>query len=64
LKLEFPSNFLINGLETWIECVERAVRGKGLLPLVIWSALCELEDFEFLDMDSIQDERPVRLRIE
>jgi hypothetical protein len=60
----FTSEFLIACLETCIECVEKAVRGKGLLPLVIWSAICELDEFEFLDVDDIQDERPIRLKIE
>jgi len=64
LKLEFPSEFLIACLETCIECAERAVKGKGLLPLVIWNAICEPEEFEFLDVDAIEDDRPIRLRIE
>jgi len=62
--LEFPSTFLIECLETCIECSEKAIKGKGLLPPDIWSAICDFEDFEFLDETGIKEAKPIGLRIE
>jgi hypothetical protein len=62
--LEFPSFFLIECLGTCIECAEKAIRGKGLLPPEIWSAICDWKEFEFLDEEALEEDRPIRLRIE
>jgi hypothetical protein len=63
-SLEFPSYFLIECLETCIECAEKAIKGKGLLPPDIWEAICNWEEFEFMDVEGIEEPRPIRLRIE
>jgi hypothetical protein len=62
--LEFPSAFLIECLETCIECTEKAIKGKGLLPLNIWSAICDWKETEFLDEAGIEEPTPIRLRID
>jgi hypothetical protein len=62
--LEFPSSFLIQCLETCVECAEKAIKGKGLLPPSIWNAICNLDEFEFLDEEGIEEAKPIGLRIE
>ena len=63
-KLEFPSSFLFTCLETSIECAEKAIRGKGVLPAAIWLSVCELDEFELLDTEGIEEARQIRLRID
>ena len=62
--LEFPSAFLLECLGTCIECAEKAIKGKGLLPPDIWSAICDWKEFEFLDVEGLEEAKPLRLRIE
>jgi hypothetical protein len=62
--LGFPSFFLIECLETCIECAEKAIKGKGLLPPDIWGAICDWGEFEFMDVEGIEEPRPIRLKIE
>lgn len=64
LKLEFPSSFLIECLDTCIDCTKKAIIGKGLLPLPIWNAICDLNEWKFLDVDGIEETKPIKLRIE
>jgi hypothetical protein len=63
-KLEFPCSFLVECLETCVKCAEKAIIGKGLLPLPIWNAICNFDEFEFLDVERIGEVKPIKLRIE
>ena len=63
-KLEFPSFFLIECLETCVKCAEKAIIGKGLLPPPIWRAICDLDEVEFLDIEGIEEAKPIKLRME
>jgi hypothetical protein len=63
-KLEFPSLFLIECLETCVKCAEKAVIGKGLLPPPIWNAICDFKEIEFMDMEGMEEARPIKLKIE
>jgi len=64
LKLEFPAFFLIKCLETCIECAKKAIIGKGLLPPPVWNAICDIDDFNFMDVEGIEEARPVKLKID
>lgn len=63
-KLEFPVCFLIDCLDTCVNCAEKAVIGKGLLPLPIWQAVCDIEELEFLDIETLEEPRSIKLRID
>jgi len=64
LKLEFPAPFLIECLETCIECTKRAIIGKGLLPPPIWHSICNMGEFDFMDVEDLEESRPIGLKIE
>lgn len=62
--LEFPSFFLIEVLNTCIDCVEKAILGKGLLPIRIFNEICDMDEFDFVDIETIEEQKPIKLRIE
>lgn len=62
--LEFPSFFLIECLETCISCTKKAIIGKGLLPLHIWNAICDVDELEYLDTDSVEEAKPITLKLD
>lgn len=61
--LEFSYPFLLDCLKTCIDSVEKAIIGKGLLPLPVWRAICEPYEFEFMDVELLE-EIPIRLKID
>jgi hypothetical protein len=63
-KLEFPASFLIECLETCVKSTEKAIIGKGLVPHLLWSAICNLDETEFLDAKGMEEAKPIKLRIE
>ena len=63
-KLEFPASFLIECLETCVKSAEKAIIGKGLLPPAIWGAICDPKEIEFLDIEEIEEAKPIKLKIE
>jgi hypothetical protein len=64
LRLEFPSAFLIQCVETCTDCAEKAILGKGLLPPAIWGEICDLDEVQFLDTEAIEEARAIKLRID
>ena len=63
LKLEFPYFFLLDCLKTCVEGAEKSIIGKGLLPLPIWRAICEQDEFQLMDVEDIV-EKPIKLKID
>lgn len=63
-KLEFPSYFLIECFETCIDCTEKAIIGKGLLPSPIFRAICDFDEIDFLDIESMEDAKPIKLKLD
>lgn len=64
LKLEFPAIFITECLQTCIECGKRAIIGKGLLPPRIWNAICDIEELDLMDVEGVEEAKPIKLKIE
>jgi len=62
--LEFPSFFLLEVLSTCIDCVEKSIIGKGKLPIRIFDEICDIDEFDIADLETMEEEKPIKLRIE